>query len=179
MNPYLTRKREQAKAIKDTIDGLQTRAAEENRDLTEEELRSIDEQSTTYKAMVAEIESLTDVETRSRKVSELAASLEDGGAEERTTSNAEAKDRDPGHYRSAEKGGTRSFFGDLYRAKMGDREADRFLVEHNQAMRAQSDRSSVTGDSRSGAVSWFPGGSGAAARRVTYNVDDYTYHARV
>lgn len=147
MNPYLKRRRDQAAAIKASIDGLQTRAAEEDRDLTEEELRSIKDQGEQYKTLVDEIEMLTEQEDRSRKVSDLAASLErDGGTGERTTSNAEAKDRDPGHYRSVEEGGQRSFFADLYRSQSGDRDAERHLTEHTRAMRAQQDRAAVTGD---------------------------------
>jgi HK97 family phage major capsid protein len=131
MNPYLQRKREQAEAVRKTIEGLQTRAAEENRDLTEDELRSVNEQSETYKTLVAEIETLTEVETRSQKVAELASQVHDD-AGTRTTSSASAVDRDPGHYtRSSE----HSFFNDLYRSKeLGDEEAARRLVEHNRAL---------------------------------------------
>lgn len=154
-NPYLTRKREQAAKLKASIDGMQTRAAEADppRDLTEDELKLITEQSAQYRSIVDEIESLTDVELRSQKVTKLAARVAGGGdaggddaGKPRDTSGAQAKDRDPGHYRSVEDGGQRSFFADLYRAKGGDREAERFLTEHTRALRDQKDRAALTGD---------------------------------
>lgn len=137
MNAYLTNLRTKYDGIRSTIEGLQTRAADEGRDLTEDELRSIQEQGTDAAKLAQEIESLTDIETRNRKVAELAAGL----AEEKNTEqvrsalpvgSAQTKDRDPGHYR---KGGAHSFFGDVYQARTHqDGDALRRLTEHNRAL---------------------------------------------
>lgn len=147
MNPYLLRKRAQFEAIRTTIEGLQARAATEDRDLTPEELRSVTEQGEQAKVIAAEIESLTDIETRSAAVATLAANLADPaatsavtsgasqGGQTRSASSTTTRDRDPGHYRSAAQGGQHSFFGDLYRAKVGgDEDAARRQLEHNRAL---------------------------------------------
>lgn len=137
MNPYLKRLREQYDAIRTNIEGLQTRAADGNRDLTEDELRSVTEQGETAKTLAKQIEDLTEIETRSAKVAELAASLpaESNGSTERRTSSTTAQDRDPGHYRSEKDGGKNSFFGDLYHSKTnGDEQAATRLREHTRAL---------------------------------------------
>lgn len=142
-NPYLVRLREKYDGLKNGIEGLQTRAAEEGRDLTEDELRSISDQAEQAKTLATQIEDLTEVETRNAKVAEMAASLSDDNDPDTTTSsgvrrrssNTTARDRDPGHYRSVTEGGEHSFFGDLYRAKANsDEDAARRLVEHNRAL---------------------------------------------
>ncbi|MBN6037472.1 phage major capsid protein [Amycolatopsis sp. 195334CR] len=144
-NPYLVRLREQHDALRSSIEGLQTRAAEGNRDLSEEELRSVTEQATQLKALTDQIESLTEVETRSRRVGELAASLNEDSDEdknvplslggEQSRSRTTTRDRDPGHYRSVAAGGQHSFFGDHFRAvKHGDVEAKKRLDEHMRAV---------------------------------------------
>lgn len=137
MNPYLRAKREQYDAIRTSIEGLQTRAADEKRDLTPDELRSVQDQGEQAKKIAEEIESLTEIETRSRKVAELADSVigDEDTEQTRSTSTTTAKDRDPGHYRSSVEGGQHSFFADLRRAKgMGDEVAARRLAEHNRAL---------------------------------------------
>lgn len=139
MNPYLKAQREKYDALRSSIEGLQTRAATENRDLTEDELRSVTEQAATAKTLATQIEDLTDIETRNRKVSELAGSLTDPADQtrsgERLTGNAITKDRDPGHYRSEKNGGRNSFFADLYRSRsQGDEDAARRLTEHTRAL---------------------------------------------
>lgn len=133
-NPYLQRKREQYEAIRNSIEGVQTRAAEENRDLTEDELRSVKDQGEQAKTIAAEIESLTEIETRSRSVAALAAKVADSGDERRTT-NASVNHRDPGHYRSVQDGGQHSFFADLVRSrKLNDEAATQRLAEHTRAL---------------------------------------------
>lgn len=136
-NPYLVRLREQHDALRSSIEGLQTRAAEGNRDLSEDELRSVTDQAAQLKALADQIEQLTEVEVRSRKVGELAASLgtDDGDGSEQHRSRVTTRDRDPGHYRSVAEGGEHSFFGDMFRSKAnGDREAEQRLGEHMRAV---------------------------------------------
>lgn len=81
-NPYLTGLREQYEAIRSSIEGVQTRAVEAKRNLTEEELRSVKGQADQAKALAAEIESLTEIETRNAKVGQLAASIVEGQEDE-------------------------------------------------------------------------------------------------
>lgn len=144
MNPYLKRKREQYEALRTSIEGIQTRAAEgDGRDLTEDELTLVRSQGEEAKKLFAEIEALTEIETRNAKVAELAATVFAGkqtetrqlGDDGKQTSSTRAKDRDPGHYRSAEQGGQYSFFGDIYKSRVnGDETAALRLTEHNRAL---------------------------------------------
>lgn len=134
MNPYLKRLREQYEGLRTGIEGLQTRAATENRDLTDEELRSVKEQGEQAKTLAEQIESLTEIETRNAKVADMAGQLAAAASGDQTRSGggATTRDRDPGHYT---KGGQNSFFGDLYRSKaMDDDDAARRLTEHNRAL---------------------------------------------
>lgn len=140
-NPYLVRLREQHDALRSSIEGLQTRAAEGNRDLSEEELRSVTDQATQLRGLTEQIEQLTDVETRGRRVGELAAQLDAGEGDtqnlsgEQTRSRTTARDRDPGHYRRAAEGGQYSFFADHFRSKvLGDPNALKRLEEHSRAV---------------------------------------------
>lgn len=125
------------------------------RDLTEDEMRSVSAMNTEALALVPTIEALTAVETRNAAVADLAASVAgapspEGGApapvgdQHRTaepvaggaaTGSAATQDRDPGHYRALEKGGSHSFFADQYRARMsGDEQAHGRLTEHARAL---------------------------------------------
>lgn len=139
MNPYLARKREQYEALRSTIEGLQTQAAEENRDLTDAELRSVQEQGATAKVLAGEIASLTEIETRNAAVAKLSADIETAARDDKDTETrsvqvgaAYTKERDPGHYRKA---AGRSFFGDLFLARsLQDGDAQRRLTEHNRAL---------------------------------------------
>lgn len=126
MNPYLSRLREQYDGIRSGIEGLQTRAATEDRDLTETELRSIREQGETAAGLATQITELDEIETRNAAVAALGARVESdlAGAQNRSETpgtvrvgNASAQDRDPGHYRSVKDGGTRSFFSDVVKAR--------------------------------------------------------------
>lgn len=142
-NPYLLSLREKYDSLRDSIAGLQTRAADDKRDLTEDELRSVTEQAEQAKALAAQIEDLTEIETRNRKVAELAAELltddGEGDTQARSTETrgvrlggARTQDRDPGHYTMS---GPHSFFGDLYRSRnFGDEVASRRLIEHTRAL---------------------------------------------
>lgn len=135
MNPYLQAQRAKYDALRSSIEGLQTRAADEKRDLTEDELRSVTEQAATAKSLAETIESLTEVETRNAKVAALASTVADDTDQTRAAvrvSGTTAKDRDPGHYR---KGAGRSYFGDLFAARsLRDEGAISRLTEHNRAL---------------------------------------------
>lgn len=139
-SPYLARLQAKYDALRADISGVQTRATDADRDLTEDELRTVGEQAAQAKAIYAQIEDATEVEARNRKVAELAASLpkvEEAPAvtETRSTGNAVVTARDPGHYRSVEEGGQNSFFGDMYRAKvLGNVDATKRLDEHTRAV---------------------------------------------
>lgn len=142
-NPYIDAQRAKYDALRDTIKGLQQRAIDEDRDLTDDELRSVNEQADQAKGIAEQIESLTEIEQRNAKVSDLAASLlttsggeGDGkgekGQQDRGTGLGYTKDRDPGHYTRSSQ---HSFFGDLYRSKtFNDELASRRLVEHQRAL---------------------------------------------
>lgn len=135
MNVYLTRKREQYDQLRASIEGFQTRAADEQRDLTEDELKSVTEQGDQARKLADEITSLSEIETRNRAVASLADSLGDATEKGRTTSTTTTRDRDPGHYRSEKDGGRNSFFADLYRSRsQGDEDAGRRLAEHSRAL---------------------------------------------
>lgn len=156
MNLYLKSLRDKYENLRSAIQGLQDRAAEENRDLAPEELRSVQEMSEQATQLHKQIESLTEVEVRNAKVAALQAKLAlaqaeasdantqtgdddadtQSGDQTRSTKlgapRAYAKDRDPGHYTRTSK---HSFFADLYRAKeYGDEEAQRRLTEHMRAL---------------------------------------------
>lgn len=151
MNPYIQARKKQYDALKATIAGIQTRAVEANRDLTEDELRSITEQGEQAKAIAAELKSLAEIETRNAEVAGLSLDIvrqaADGETGEQTRGTGETggttrvgapattRDRDPGHYRSAVDGGRHSFFVDIVRARThGDENAARRLAEHARAL---------------------------------------------
>lgn len=141
-NPYLLAQTAKFESLKTSIEGLQTRAAEEARDLTEDELVLVRSQGDEAKKLAETITQLSEIETRNAKVAALAAKVTDNGTadtgktETRSlgTSNTTAKDRDPGHYRSAKDNGQYSFFGDMYAARHKDDEAAaKRLAEHQRA----------------------------------------------
>lgn len=141
-NPYLTALRSKYAAIDSTVRAMQTRAVEENRDLTEEETRSIASQVEAGEKLYKEIELLTEQENRSAAVAGMAAKIAGDAAANAPQSRglgAKTQARDPGHYRSAEDGGQRSFFSDLARVSvLQDDEAKARLDEHAKYMRAQT-----------------------------------------
>lgn len=135
-NPYLLRLRERYASIGSSIEDLQNRAVTEQRDLSEDELRSIEGQTEAGKKLHAEIVLLTEQETRSAAVAELGANLR--ASAEKAESTTKANDRDPGHYRSVKEGGKNSFFADLYNSRSGNDDAAGRLSEHMRHMRAQT-----------------------------------------
>src|SRR5262245_7251826 len=105
---------------------MQQRAVEAKRDLTEDELRSVKEQSAKAQGLFTQIQDLTEIELRNSKVSQMAAQVQaaitgsDGsgpniepdiglransGATGTTKlGGATTQARDPGHYRSVKAG---------------------------------------------------------------------------
>jgi HK97 family phage major capsid protein len=163
---YLTRQREQYEALDRNIEGLKTRAAEANRDLTGEELRSIANMGEKAKALYDEIESLTDIELRNANVGAMQAKLagaiaaynpdkeiapgqtrssgdQSNNGELRNIGGANTQDRDPGIYTQ---GSQYSFLADQWRAKqMGDSAAADRLTKHSNAMRENTHLRDVLG----------------------------------
>lgn len=143
MNPYLKAKREQYDSLRAGIEGLQTRAVSDKRDLTEAELRSVTEQGEQARKLADEISALTEIEARHSAVAKLGAQVDTEVAESETQNrdagngavrvgSTTTKDRDPGHYR---RGAGRSFFGDLFQARaLQDGDALKRLTEHNRAL---------------------------------------------
>lgn len=159
-NPFLVAQRKKFEGLRASIQEIQDRAVKDERDLTEDELRSITDFAGQADTVGKQIEQIVDVETRSSKVADLAASISDaadadghdtgdtGQQLDGTRSKADddkqgdqtrsrrakvtTRDRDPGHYTRSS---SNSFFGDIYKAKdQGDDEAARRLVEHNRAL---------------------------------------------
>lgn len=132
MNPYLKAKRDQFEALRSSVEEIQNRAVAEKRDLDDTEMTALRGQAEKLKALGAEIELLTEQENRAADVAELSAKLDDRTEKREQT---RAVDRDPGHYRREEEGGTYSFFADQYRAKfLGDEAAKARLTEHSRAL---------------------------------------------
>lgn len=78
MNPYLKAKRAAYETHRVAVDELQTRAATEARDLTAAELESIQQHGRDAAALYDEIVSLTEVETRNAKVTEMVGEVMGG-----------------------------------------------------------------------------------------------------
>ena len=154
MNPYLTSLRTRYDGLKASIEGLQTRAAEQNRDLTPEELTLVRSQGEAGRLLHTQIQELTDIETRNAQVDAFAAAVANavngapaaggnageervggvGGADQtrsRHTGGAQTQDRDPGHYTRSSK---ISFFKDMLDARDQVPDAVRRLAEHNRAL---------------------------------------------
>ncbi len=166
-NPYLASLREKYTTLQTSIQGLQARALDESRDLSDEELTSVRGMADQAKTLHSQISDLTDIEVQDRAVQELAARIS-GDADVDAVRNRQdatlttvhkpgqggvpagqrlgqftTQDRDPGHYT---RGAHNSFFGDLHRARNSDDEAARRLAEHNRAL------STGTGNAGAGVV---------------------------
>lgn len=128
---YLDRLTGQHEEIRARVEALQELSVTEERDLTEDELRSVTEDSAKAKVLEERIAEAHDIDTRAAAVSALAPIP----PQVRSTGNAVVTDRDPGHYRSVKEGGTNSFFGDMYRAQYNrDADSQRRLDEHSRAL---------------------------------------------
>lgn len=134
-NPYLDRKRQQFETTRAQIEGIQNRAVEEDRDMTEDELRSVTEQGALCDTLAREIELVTAQENRAVQVATMGANLRQMPEEVRASSTY-ARDRDPGHYRSVSEGGHFSFFQDIDKAHRGDVNSRQRLEQHNRALTA-------------------------------------------
>lgn len=145
-NPYLDALRTKYDGLREGIKGLQQKALDEERDLSDDELKLVRSQNEEAQGLYTQITELTEIETRNAKVAEMAASLltgdgtddgsqGSGGAQTRGKAlGITAKDRDPGHYRTDKAGGRHSYFGDLYRSRGGDEAASQRLAEHTRAL---------------------------------------------
>ena len=174
-NVYLKALRDQYDSLKKSIEGLQMRAAEAKRDLTNEELRSVIEQGEKAKALFTQIEDLSDIELRNAKVAEMNAKVADatnripgtpqdagtgsdtggGNAGFVPVGGAQTQDRDPGFYMRS--GSQFSYVGDQYRAqKMGDKEAAARLIKHEAALRDNVHLRDVLGTTTGGGVGLVP-----------------------
>jgi len=163
-NVYLKALREQYDTLRKNIDGLQHRATDAKRDLTEDELRSVVEQGEKAQQLFTQIEQLTEVELRNAKVAKMQADIasavahtedpaegEDEGDAAQLRSagrpvklgGARTQDRDPGFYL---RGSQHSYIGDQFRAmKMGDTAAAERLVKHSNALRDDTHLRDVLG----------------------------------
>ena len=144
MNPYLIALREQYKAIKDSIAGVQRGATEGNRQLTDAERASIKSQSERGQQIFEEITMLTAIEERDAKIAAGEAAIAAATGPNRPQDPAllangergrvvpvggtQTTDRDPGHYGRASSAG--SFFRDIRDSKEGDDGATKRLQEN-------------------------------------------------
>lgn len=158
MNPYLLKLREKYAGLQKSIEGLQSRAAQEKRDLSEDELTLIRKQGADMAGMATELEALTEIELRDAKMAKMAADLntaqqaagtadqpgdtgsltggdQGGEGDQQRSQNlggATTNLRDPGHYT---KGGQNGFFADIVRAReQQDAHAIRRLGENTAYM---------------------------------------------
>ncbi len=168
-NVYLRSLREQYDALKKSIEGLQLRAAEAKRDLTNEELRSVVEQGEKAEALFRQIEDLSEIELRNAKVAAMNAKVQsaitagtqpgdgqdggdsqdddggqaDGQGQFRQLGGARTQDRDPGFYT---RGSQYSFIADQFRAaRMGDQAAAERYTKHTNALRDNTHLRDVLG----------------------------------
>lgn len=154
-NVYLKKLRDDYDALKKSIEGLQMRAAEAKRELTNEEMRSVIEQGEKAKSLYTQIEDLSEIALRNAKVEQMNAKVtaaitapktdpggedddsdddsNDDGTRSVKLGGAKTQDRDPGLY---VRGGKYSFIGDQFRAaKMGETGAAERLTKHSNALR--------------------------------------------
>ncbi len=75
VNPYITSRVERYRTLRAEIDGMQTRAVNENRDLTDAELSMVKGHAEEAKTIYAEIVPEIEEHTRAEKVAELAAKI--------------------------------------------------------------------------------------------------------
>lgn len=153
MNAYLERLREKYDGLKTTIEGLQTRAAEENRDLSTEERTSVTNMGAEAKTLYTEIESLTEIEQRNAKVDQLDLQLQRNTqrkkADPETGKGGPASDKDEIYTRSSKHG----FFGDHWRAtRYGDKEAAKRLEDHVALVQEAEQYRGVTSSTGAGMV---------------------------
>jgi len=174
-NVYLKSIREQYNGLKTSIDGLQARAAEAKRDLTNEELRSVIEQGEKAKLLFTQIEDLSEIELRNAQVAAMNDRVQhaiagqqrqggdddkpgEGGGDDHTRSvnvgGANTQDRDPGFYT---RGSRYSYVGDQYRAAtFNDEQAKERLAKHSNALRDSMHMRDVLGTTSGGGIGLVP-----------------------
>lgn len=170
-NVYLRNLREQYAALQASITGLQQRAAEAKRDLTNDELRSVTEQGEKSEILFTQIKDLSEIEVRNAQVTAMAGrvtqaladgrpavqadgtsdtdddSATAGTGDDQTRSTrlggAKTQDRDPGFYTRSSK---YSFVADQYRSvKLNDAAATDRLTKHTNALRDNDHLRAVLG----------------------------------
>lgn len=82
VNPYITRRVESYRTLRNQIDGLQTRAVDENRDLTEAELNSVKAKAAEAKAIYTEIAPEIEEHHRHGQVAAMQAQIQPALAEQ-------------------------------------------------------------------------------------------------
>lgn len=123
--------------VKDGMAGLRQRALDEKRELTAIEVQTVEQMNTRATSLAAQVATVGEMEARDASVATMAATIAgNGGVVEptRPTGGAQTRQRDPGHYRSIQEGGKLSFFGDIYKAQMGDSSARGRLDEHARSL---------------------------------------------
>jgi hypothetical protein len=163
------------KVLLDAVTKVYADASTANREITDEEFRSISTSVEDGNKLADQIEQLADFQARSAAIGRIAAEVTTGGADpdnpsgqgavegqgERSLADAEkgrtgrvtTKDRDPGHYRSAKDGGRNSYFHDVWSRKVdGDAAAVKRLDEHTRAFLVENEqyRAVVSSGSPSG-----------------------------
>jgi HK97 family phage major capsid protein len=157
-NIYLKQVQDQYDTLQKSINGLQARAAEAKRDLTNEELRSVIEMGERSEVLFTQIKDLSEIEVRNAQVAQMADRVagaaavvpagdpgeeHDDGTRSVKLGGATTRDRDPGTYT---RGSQFSFVGDQFRAmKMGDTSAAERLQRHTNAMRDNTHLRDVLG----------------------------------
>lgn len=149
MGTYLDKAKQRYEGYRSQIAELAKKADDENRALTEDEFRSVNDLAAKAQTEFDQITALNDQEVRNAKVGELAATLtagdgsggekgSDGGeAGTRSASGTTTQPRDPGHYRSIKDRGDRSWFTDVFEAgRNRNAAAIQRLAENTQFVRA-------------------------------------------
>lgn len=130
MNPYLAAKREAYEQMRQSIKAIQTRAAEADRDMTEDELESVREQSVRAQKVFDEIEMLTAIENRNEK---FASNLPETVSDQPERPAARTAQRPVDYYNRDS--GRYSFFVDSRKAQNDPHsEAAHRLQEHSRAL---------------------------------------------
>lgn len=165
-NAYLNKRVAEYRALTEKIQAAQTKAAEGDKGLSEEEFRAVQTDVDAANVIFKEIETLSEHEQRAAAVGTLAASLgtEDGGqAAEGTeggvrSAGTTTTPRDPGHFRAVKDGGVNSWFHDMVHVRenptnQGD--SGQRLAEHQNFMRATTPMARAVTQS-SGGVGLIP-----------------------
>jgi HK97 family phage major capsid protein len=145
-DPYIDAQLREYNSIRSALAAVRQRATTEgNRALNETEVAQVAQMNVRAKALSELISTLGEAYTCDQGVAAMAARITGGaaagpgadqgqGSEFANVGGAQTRQRDPGHYRSIKEGGKGSFFGDIYRAQMGDSAARNRLDEHTRSI---------------------------------------------